>query len=239
MVVCSGSAAQGNSFLNQLRIGFGAGFNFSHILESQSYSLYEDLSGQSYESTYTPFYQNFGLQYFIHLDWHSNSLAVSLKPGTYTYNFTRQSSIEFQNEVVNQENPYTLRYFEIPLEAKYTIDLETVEPYVGGVFSYGHMLGSAASANNSFIRTKMTLGAVAGTYIDLQYVILDVSLGYNYGLHLITSKENRSETGRPDAFSQSDIRLNDLRLNISALFALQKKRNTGKAACNYQGRGPR
>jgi hypothetical protein len=225
--------AQGRSFLNNLRVGFGAGINFSHIMEAESYNLYEDLAGTEYESSYRPFYRNFGHQYFIHLDYRMDFLTVSLKPGTYTYNFSRETNIVFQNETVLQENNYTLRYFEIPLEAKYTLDLESWQPYIGGKLSYGHMLGSAASSNNSFIRPKISLGALAGTYIDLQYVILDVNIGYNYGLHIITSKANRDDTGSSVSFSQSDIRLNDLNLNVSALFALQKRRSTGKAACKY------
>jgi len=225
------SFGQRSSFLEQMRVGFGAGVNFSHILETQSYNLYEDLEGEVYESKYRPFYQNFGHQYFIHLDYQKDFLSLSLKPGTYTYNFSRESSIPFQNQTVIQENSYTLRYFEIPLEAKYTLELNGVQPYLGGAVAYGHMLGS--SSNNTFIKPKITLGALAGTYIDLQYIILDVNIGYNYGLHIITSKANRSETGSPDAYTQSDIRLNDIRINVSALFALQKRRSTGKAACNY------
>jgi hypothetical protein len=225
------SVGQRSSFLEQMRVGFGAGVNFSHILETQSYNLYEDLEGEVYESKYRPFYQNFGHQYFIHLDYQQNFLSLSLKPGTYTFNFSRESSIPFQNETVTQENSYTLRYFEIPLEAKYTLDLNGVQPYVGGAVAYAHMLGS--SSNSTIIKPKITLGALAGAYIDLQYIILDVNIGYNYGLHVITSKSNRTDTGNPDAFTQSDIRLNDIRINVSALFALQKRRSTGRAACNY------
>ncbi len=232
----TGSIGQRNSFLNQLRVGFGAGVNFSHILEKQSYNLYEDLSGEVYASSYRPFYQNFGHQYFIHLDWQKDFLTISLKPGTFTYNFSRESNIDFENETVTQENNFTLRYFEIPLEAKYTLDMNGVHPYIGGVISYGHRMGSAASSDNTFIKPKITLGALGGAYIDLQYVILDVNISYNYGLHIITRKENRNETGSPDAFTQSDIRLNDIGINVSALFALQKRRSTGRAACNYNKR---
>jgi hypothetical protein len=185
------ACSQGSSFLNNLRVGFGAGVNFSHILEAESYNLYEDLGGQEYRSSYRPFYRNFGHQYFIHLDYQFDFITLSLKPGTYTYNFSRESSIDFENETVIQENKYTLRYFEVPIEAKYTLDLDGVQPYIGALAAYGHMLGSTASANNTFIPSRISLGALAGAYFDLQYLILDVNLGYNYGVNIITSKASR------------------------------------------------
>jgi hypothetical protein len=74
----------------------------------------------------------------------------------------------------------------------------------------------------------MTLGGVAGTYIDLNYLILDFSVGYHYGLHVITSKENRDDTSSRDSYSQSDMRLNDLKINLSVLFSLQKRGNGGR-----------
>jgi hypothetical protein len=231
--------AQGSNFLNHLRVGFGTGVNFSHVYEVDSYNLYEDLTGETYKSKYTPFYRNLGYQYYFHVDWNNDFLGVSLKPGTHTYRFKRQSEIVFQDEVVDQENPYTLRYLEIPLEVKYIYALERIQPYIGLVFSYAHLLGSNASETSSFIPSKISLGAMGGAYIDLQFLILDVNLGYNNGLHLITRKSQRSQTDRPDAYAQSDIRLNDIRLNVSVLFVLQKRRSTGKAACNYQRRGPK
>mgnify|MGYP001077295931 CR=1 FL=1 len=45
--------AQVNSFLENFRVGFGAGVNFSHIMESKSYNLYEDLTGAEYKNTYS------------------------------------------------------------------------------------------------------------------------------------------------------------------------------------------
>jgi opacity protein-like surface antigen len=134
---------------------------------------------------------------------------------------------------VEQANEIRLRYFEIPLEVRYTIDLGgTFMPYVGGGFTYAHLMGSQEAANQTFIRTKMSLGGLAGTYIDLNYLILDFNLGYDYGLHVITSKENRDDTGSRDSYTQSDIRLNDLKINLSVLFSLQKRSGGGgKTKC--------
>lgn len=122
-----------------------------------------------------------------------------------------------------------MRYFEIPLEVRYTLDLGGVfMPYAGGGFSYAHLMGSQEATNQTFIRPKMTLGGVAGTYIDLNYLILDFNVGYHYGVHIITSKANRDDTGSRDSYSQSDIRLNDLKINLSVLFSLQKKGTRGR-----------
>ena len=222
--------AQVNPFLENFRVGFGGGVNFSHVLESQSYNLYEDLSGAEYKNTYSGLFQNFGHQYFAQIDYRlMDFISLTLKPGTYTYSFTRLSNIMFQDDTVEQANDVRLRYFEIPLEARYTLDLGGMFiPYVGGGFTYAHLMGSQEATNQTFIRPKMTLGGVAGTYIDLNYLILDFNVGYHYGVHIITSKANRDDTGSRDSYSQSDIRLNDLKINLSVLFSLQKMGTRGR-----------
>ncbi|KPL09097.1 MAG: hypothetical protein AMS26_23330 [Bacteroides sp. SM23_62] len=227
--------AQVNPFLENFRVGFGAGVNFSHIMETQSYNLYEDLTGEEYRNTYSSIFQNFGHQYFVQLDYRlMDFLALTLKPGTYTYSFTRLTNIVFQDETVEQANEIRLRYFEIPLEVRYTADLGTFMPYAGGGFTYAHLMGSQEATNQTFIRPKMTLGGAVGTYIDLNYLILDFNVGYHYGLHVITSKANRDDTGSRDSYSQSDIRLNDLSINLSVLFSLQKKSGRGrKVKCKF------
>ena len=224
--------SQVNPFLENFRVGFGGGVNYSQIMESRSYNLYEDLTGAEYENTYSGLFKNFGHQYFVQMDYRlMDFLALTLKPGTYTYSFTRLSNIMFENDTVDQANEIRLRYFEIPLEVRYTLDLDgTFMPYVGGGFTYAHLMDSQEAANQTFIRPKMTLGGVAGTYIDLNYLILDFNVGYHYGLHVITSKANRDDTGSRDSYSQSDIRLNDLKINLSVLFSLQKRSGSGRKA---------
>jgi len=223
-------SAQVNPFLENFRVGFGAGVNFSHVLESQSYNLYEDLTGAEYKNTYSGLFKNFGHQYFVQVDYRlTDFIALTMKPGTYTYSFTRLTNIMFEDDTVEQANDVRLRYFEIPLEVRYTLDLGGIfMPYVGGDFTYAHLMGSQEATNQTFIRPKMTLGGVAGTYIDLNYLILDFNVGYHYGLHIITSKENRDDTGSRDSYSQSDIRLNDLKINLSVLFSLQKRSGSGR-----------
>ncbi len=229
------TSAQVNPFLENFRVGFGAGVNFSHIMESQSYNLYEDLTGAEYQNTYSGLFKNFGHQYFVQVDYRlTDFIALTMKPGTFTYSFTRLTNIMFQDDTVEQANDVRLRYFEIPLEVRYTVDLGGMfMPYVGGGFTYAHLMGSQEAANQTFIRPKMTLGGVAGTYIDLNYLILDFNVGYHYGLHVITSKENRDDTGSRDSYSQSDIRLNDLKINLTVLFSLQKNSGRGgrKSKC--------
>ncbi|MCK5343048.1 MAG: hypothetical protein KAR20_06575, partial [Candidatus Heimdallarchaeota archaeon] len=74
-------SAQVNPFLENFRVGFGAGVNFSHVLESQSYNLYEDLSGAEYKNTYSGMFKNFGHQYFVQVDYRlMDFIALTMKP---------------------------------------------------------------------------------------------------------------------------------------------------------------
>jgi len=225
--------AQESGFLNQLRIGFGGGVNMANIIDLEPYNIYEDLSGESYENGYSNMLQNIGNQYFVQVEWFSKFLIVVLKPGTYTYRFTKLNEIIFSNETVEQETPYLLRYFSIPLEARYNVDLQRFRPYAGGSVAYSHLLSSLDAANQTLIRTKFTAGAVAGTYIDLRYVILDLNVAYNFGLHNITSKAERYATGSGETFAQDDIMLNDLQINLSILFSLQKQKHYSNVECFY------
>ena len=225
--------AQRGSFLDHIRIGFGGGANSSHVVVKESYSIFEDLTGTTYNSGYSGMLQNIGNQYFVQVEWFNDYIILSLKPGTYTYRFSKFNEVIFTNETVEQEVPYLLRYISVPLEARYSIDLNRLRPYAGISAAYSNLLGSFDAANQTFIRPKFTAGAVAGTYIDLRYVILDLNVGYHVGLHNITSKSNRFETGNGSTFAQDDILLNDLQINLSVLFSLQKQKHYSNVECFY------
>ena len=225
--------AQESGFLNQLRIGFGGGINVAHIIDLEPYNVYEDLTGDSYENGYSDMLQNIGNQYFVQVEWFNKFFIVVLKPGTYSYRFSKLNEIVFSNETVEQETPYLLRYFTVPIEARYRFDLQRFRPYAGGSVSYSHLLGSLDASNQTFIRPKFTAGAVAGTYIDLRYVILDLNMGYHFGLHNITNKADRFETGSGDTYAQDDILLNDIQINLSILFSLQKQKHYSNVECFY------
>jgi len=225
--------AQEAGFLDQLRIGFGGGANITSIAVLESYNIYEDIGGAQYENSYTRMLQNIGNQYFVQVEWFSKFLIVALKPGTYTYRFSKLNEIDFTNETVERETPYLLRYFTVPLEARYSFDLQRFRPYAGGSVAYSNLLGSLDASNETFIRSRFTAGAVAGTYIDLRYVILDLHAGYNVGLHNITNKTDRFATGNGVTFAQDDIMLNDLQINLSILFSLQKQKHYSNVECFY------
>ena len=225
--------AQEPGFLNQLRIGFGGGVNFAQIVDLEPYSIYEDLSGASYTNDYSDIFQNLGSQYFVQIEWFYKFFVVVLKPGTYTYRFSKHSEILFNNETVEEEIPYLLRYFSVPLEVRYNLDLQRFRPYAGGSVAYSHLLPSLDASNETFIRSKFTAGAVAGTYIDLRYIILDLNAGYRFGLHNITSKADRFETGSGETYAQDDIMLNGLQINLSILFSLQKQKQYSNVECFY------
>lgn len=225
--------SQGTRFLDHLRFGFGAGANSAHIVVLESYNIFEDLTGNSYENSYSPMFQNIGNQYFVQMEWFNDFLILSLKPGTYSYRFSKTNELIFTDENVQQEIPYLLRYISIPLEARYKLDLQRFRPYLGLTAAYSHLLGSHDASNQTFIRPRFTAGAVAGSYIDLRYVILDLNIAYHAGLHNITSKADRFETGNGSTFAQDDILLNDLQISLSILFSLQKQKHYSNVECFY------
>jgi len=228
----AGSAQQG-SFLDHLRIGFGAGANSAHIIDLEPYNIYEDLTGIQYENSYTGMLQNIGNQYFVHAEWFNNFIIVALKPGTYTYHFSKLNEVVFTNETVEQVTPYLLRYLSVPVEVRYNLDLQRFRPYAGILASYSHLLGSHDASNQTFIRPKIAAGATVGTYIDLRYIILDLNAGYHAGVHNITSKTDRFEAGSGSTFAQDDILLNGLHVSLSILFSLQKQKNYSNVECFY------
>jgi hypothetical protein len=177
--------------------------------------------------------QNIGNQYFMHAEWFNDLLIVTMKPGTYTYRFHKTNEVVFANETTSQQTPYLLRYMTVPVEIRYRIDLQRFRPYAGIGGSYSHLLRSNDPSNQTFIRSRFAAGAVAGTYIDLRYVILDLHVGYHLGVHNITSKFNRFETGSGNTFAQDDIMLNDLQINLSLLFSLQKQKHYSNVECFY------
>lgn len=225
--------AQKSGFINQLRIGFGGGVNFAQIIVLEPYNIYEDLSGVSYLNTYSDIFQNIANQYFVQIEWFNDYIIVALKPGTYTYRFSKLNEIVFSNETVEQENPHLLRYFTVPLEVRYRFDLQRFRPYAGASIAYSNLLGSLDASNQTFINSRFTAGAVAGTYIDLRYVILDLNVGYHMGLHNVSNKAERFETGGGGTFAQDDIMLNELQINLSILFSLSKQKHYSNVECFY------
>ena len=232
--MCTGAvSAQGGGLADHLRIGFGAGANSAHIIALSPYNIYEDLTGTAYGNSYSPMLQNIGNQYFVQAEWYNDFLAVVLKPGTYTYRFSKLNEVVFSRETVEQNTPYLLRYLSIPLEVRVRVGLERFRPYAGLSVAYSHMLGSNDASNRTFIRPKITAGGVLGTYIDLAFVVLDLNAGYRTGLHNIASKANRFDTGNGTSYAQDDLLLNDLQLSLSVLFSLQKQNRRGSLKCYY------
>jgi hypothetical protein len=95
------------------------------------------------------------------------------------------------------------------------------------------LLRSHDPVNNTFLRSRFAAGLVAGTYVDLRYVILDLNAGYLSGLHNMTRKQDRFATGTGTAFAQDDLLLNHWQVNLSILFSLQKQRNYSNVECFY------
>jgi len=225
--------AQRGNFLDHLRFGFGAGANGSHLVDLVPFNIYEDLTGASYLNTYTGMISNIGNQYFVQAEWYDGPFILVLKPGTYTNRFSKINEVVFSTETVLQETAYLLRYLSVPVELRYNFDLQRYRPYVGFSAAYSHLLRSNDASNMTFIRPKISAGAVAGTYIDLRYIILDLNVGYRTGVHNIANKSNRFGTTGGTSFAQDDLLLNDLQVSLSVLFSLQKQRKFSNVECYY------
>lgn len=203
------------------KYGFGVGVNFSNIAESETFPIFEDISGAEYATRYAPFLHNFGNQYFFHGElWFDNNIVVALKPGNYTAKFSKTDDIVFNTETIQQESNYLLRYINIPLEIKYLIGNNQLQPFLGGYVAYGHLLPQGRSANHSFIRPKIVIGPSIGAYYGLNSFDLVLTAGYDFGMHTVTKKSDRYSTGTATPYSQSNIKLNTLHISLSALFSV-------------------
>ena len=226
-------SAQSTGFLDHIRIGFGGGINNSQLIDLQSYSVYEDLSGATYVNRYSSMTGNIGIQYFLHAEWYNEFLVIAIKPGTYTHRFRKLNEVIFTGETIEQETPYLLHYFSVPLEARFPFDVKRFRPYLGATIAYSHLLSSQDASSQTFIRPRFSAGGVIGTYMELKYITLELNVGYRSGLHNITSKSGRFESGNGGSFAQDDILLNDLQVNFSLLFPLQKQKNFSNTQCYY------
>lgn len=227
------ASAQPTGFLDHLRIGFGAGANTSQIIDLSPFNIFEDLTGAEYENSYSGIVRNIHSHYFVQAEYYDDNYIIAFKPGTYTHSFSKINEVIFAGETVEQETPYLLRYMSVPVEFRYNIDFQRYRPYAGITLAYSHLLQSNDAANQTFIRPKISAGAVIGTYIDLRAIILDFNVGYRTGLHNIADKDNRFGTGGGTAFAQDDILLNDLQVSVSLLFSLQKQRRYSNTECYY------
>ena len=69
--------AQRGSFLDHLRIGFGGGANSSQVVVKESYNIFEDLTGTTYNNGYSGMLQNIGNQYFVQVEWFNDFIILT------------------------------------------------------------------------------------------------------------------------------------------------------------------
>lgn len=227
------SFSQRSDILQNIRFGFGGGINLTNVHSTGNSQLYEDLSGNVSINEYSSLFKNFGNQYFFIAEYYKDNYSISLRPGTYTFNFSIENILFFDDAEVSQTNSFTLRYFSLPVEFKYIVDSRNIRPFAGGLFSYSTLLGGGKSENTGFISTRLALGILGGAYYDAGFSTLGLTIGYDYGLNITTRKDNRYNTAVSTSYSQDDIILNNLYLNISMLFSLEKKRSYSNTKCRY------
>ncbi len=223
---------QNSNFLSNFNFGFGGGVNFSEVNVANKVQLYENLDGSIQEDSYSGIFKNPGSQYFFQVEYSQRNFIIGVRPGTYTYIFDQNTSIALNSGAVKQENTHLLRYFNLPLDVKYTFRESGIIPYAGISMMYGNLLGSVGNENNSFIQPRLTGGLILGAYLDLTLLKLHFGVGYNYNSHIITRKAERFNTSTESAYSQSDIKLNDLNFSLSFLFNLNAKRFPTRKACH-------
>lgn len=236
LVIIHNVNSQPGRIMQNLKFGFGGGINFTMVDAADEFILYEDLAGNPSYNDYSGVFQNLGNQYFFLAEYLVNGVVVGVKPGTYSYNFSRKNTLFFENSEVPQNNDFSLRYFSIPMEVKYLLNTNRLQPFIAGVFTWGTLLGSGENGNLDFIKNRLSIGAAAGAYYETGFMTLMMSLGYNHGIHVITKKLSRYNTSISEPYAQSDLRLNDLYLNLSILFSLEKKRFRSNVKCPYPQR---
>ena len=229
--VCLLLASTTLSAQKTFRYGLGGGINFSHINELNSYPLFEDVTGEEYSSTYSSIFSNLGSQFFFHGEWELKAITVVIKPGIYSYKFSKTDEIIFSTEPTEQTNNYLLRYFQIPLEVRRTIGSGTLKPYIGAAITYGHLLQQGTGGTASFIHPKFTAAPLVGAYYSFEQFDLVLDAGYNLGLHAVTREDSRTNTSSSTPYTQSDLKLNDLFVSLSVLFTLSKQNSKGALDC--------
>ena len=235
-IIIQNANSQPGRIIQNLKFGFGGGINFSMIDAANEFELYEDLAGNTSSNEYSGVFQNLGNQYFFLAEYHVDGLVIGLRPGTYSYKFSRENILYFENSEVLQDNDFSLRYFSIPLEVKYLLNTNRLQPYIGGVLTWATLLASGENENLDFINNRLAMGAAAGAYYETGFMTVLMSLVYNHGIHVITRKDSRYNISISEPYSQSDLRLNDLNLNLSLLFSLEKKRFRSNMKCPYPQR---
>jgi hypothetical protein len=206
----------------KFKYGFGGGINFSNILEKKTYSLFEDISGEKYTSNYSFMFGNLGSQFFFHCEFAFDKIILAIKPGAYTYKFGKTDEIVFNSEAVEQNTEFLLRYMNFPVEVKWMIGSGKFKPFIGGEGAFGYLMRQGGDANNTFIKPRFSAGPIGGAYYSFKDFDLNLTSGYDMGLHIITSKDNRYNMSVDNPFSQSDIVLNNLHASISVLFSFEK-----------------
>lgn len=221
---------------NTFRYGLGGGINFTNVNEITSYPLFEDITGAEYSSEYSSIFSNLGSQFFFHGEWETKVVTLVVKPGIYSYKFGKTDEIIFNTEPVEQTNNYLLRYFQIPLEVRRPLGSGNFRPYIGAAITYGHLLQQGGDGTNSFIQPKFTAAPLIGAYYSFESFDLALDAGYNLGLHAITRESSRFNTSSSTPYSQSTLKLNDLYVSLSILFALSKQESKGALDCPTPGR---
>ena len=217
----------------EFKYGLGGGVNFSLIQESNTFSLYEDLTGAEYESEYSPLFTNLGSQFFFHGEFAFNKLILAFKPGVSSYNFSKTDEVVFNTEIMEENSSFLLRYFQFPLEFKWIIGNGNFKPFLGVEGAYSHLLRQGGSGNHSFIHPRFSAGPIGGGVYSFDNFDLLLTLGFDNALHITNNKADRYNTSLISPYAQSDIRQHNLNASVSILFSIGQSNLHKSLECVY------
>lgn len=251
-----------------LLIGFYGGINFSQPKSLNSFGVSNNLSSMvnAYEKQYDGMFDNIGNQFGFAMFYPAfGNLHVGLLPSYSSYKYAYKNNISWDESGVTTLNSTTnhtqkLRYFEIPIVARYYIGTASFKPYVEGIFTYGMLHTADKKANskyeqfdgatssiiqnttlsadysNSYINSKISLGLGAGVSYDFNQLILMLGASYDFNLNNIASEKNRYSN---DLFVgstydvQDNLNLHALKVNISVIFPINKITKKTSIECYY------
>jgi hypothetical protein len=216
----------------KLYLGMGGGINFSFPMEQHAVSLYENLSGEETNEGYSDGYKNIGVQYFFHADYRLEKWVLSIRPGTYAYRYQRITPVAQGEAMVALNADQLLRYFQFPIDARFLLFGDKIQPFVGATGHFGLLL-QQSGANRSVINIKFAAGPMGGFYYGFNNFTLVFQSGYHIALHNITRKPERYVNNGQGLSSQSDVLLNDLFVTLSVLLPLEKSWRKNSLLCHF------
>jgi hypothetical protein len=215
---------------------------------------------------YNGFFKNLGYQigfsFYLKFNKHL-SLGILPEIANYTYGYSSTMKF-FDNQgdtalSVDNVSKSKINYFNIPIILQYQLNFQKTYPYVFFGGSYGLMRNAQHYVNlrsiqqnniefnetttdnysTEFIRSKLNILAGIGVMHDFKLFHLALDISYWFGLNNIINESARYNTnsiGGTTYDIPDDIKLNNLVINASLIFPINKSNTKGSLDCVVQKR---